>query len=80
MSVEVSPVAPPWTLGVVDVNGEEMILCMDVTNGATYAIEYTTNLVTGSWETLVGGIEGDGTLCFTNALTNSQSFYRAVSQ
>jgi hypothetical protein len=61
------------------ITGSDVKISFTTTNGVSYSVEYNTNLVTGSWNTLTNGISGTGgivTFTGSGAATLPQRFYK----
>lgn len=68
---------PEFSAGV---SGKSVLLNLHTALGHRYAIEYTTNLATGTWLPLHTINGGGGTVTVTDSVTNDAArFYRAVA-
>ena len=65
----------------VGVTGNAVVISLPTTLGHAYAVEYSTNLATGTWKTLRLFDGAGGMTTITDSVTNDAArFYRAVAQ
>ncbi len=65
----------------IPAGGSDFVISWASTNGAPYAVESTTNLVTGEWVPAITNIIGNGgTLSVTGSLTEAQRFYQVIAE
>lgn len=68
-----------WEL--LDGTTNQIVLTWTAINGASYAVQSTTNLVTGSWSNLLSGVIGNGgNVSVTDMVDQVQNFYRVIAQ
>ena len=77
-STNSSPTYPPLTAGITVSNGvADITLYATGYEGDTFALQSTTNLLTGIWTSIYSGVVGtNGILSTTDSATNSAMFYR----
>ncbi|VGO13272.1 hypothetical protein PDESU_01828 [Pontiella desulfatans] len=72
----------PTEIGDVDFGilpGGDYVLCWGASNGASYAVESTPDLVNGSWTPVYSNVVGMGvTMCVTNSTDELQEFFRVI--
>jgi FtsP/CotA-like multicopper oxidase with cupredoxin domain len=72
-------VLPPPVVTSIQLLGSNVSLTFTTTSNRFHALERTTNLLSGSWNTITNNILGDGssmTIGDTQAADSSQQFYR----
>lgn len=67
-------------IGVIN-GGSDFTISWMSTNGASYGVSNTTDLVSGSWTLLTNGLIGSGNaMTFTNAADGAQNFFIVFSE
>ncbi len=60
------------------VDNDHAVMCWDGLANASYAVQYNTDLVHGTWSNVADTIFGGKTICVTNEASDPQGFYKIL--